>query len=178
MYLKLDHPPVSHDKYLPYMDPDLADELVSVASGMRGPADGASETAPLLAGGVAEVLQSMVPLFNSLGIHTERIVINPTEPEFFHVTKKIHNLLQGADGALSEHELEVYHRNIQAVAKEMSRDGVSADVWFLHDPQLLPLAGLLRRNGNAGAKAWFWICHIDLTHPNESAVPVSPASPR
>ena len=169
MYLKLDHPPVSYDKYLPYMEPDLADELMSVASDMRG-LRMAHLNSTATGGGVAEVLQSMVPLFNSLGILTERIVINPTEQEFFNVTKKIHNLLQGADGSLSEDELEVYHSNIRQVAKAMSRDGVSADVWFLHDPQLLPLAGLLRSNGYAGAKAWFWICHIDLTHPNESAI--------
>ena len=121
-------------------------------------------------GGVAEVLQSMVPLFNALGIETERIVINPSDPEFFQVTKKIHNLLQGADGSLSEGELEVYHKNIRQVAKAMRHDSLSADVWFMHDPQLLPLAGLLRRNGQADAKGWFWICHIDLTRPNENAL--------
>ncbi|CAI8014446.1 Trehalose synthase [Geodia barretti] len=112
----------------------------------------------------------MVPLFNALGISTERIVINPTAPEFFQATKKIHNLLQGAEGTLTEHELEVYHDNIRMVAEAMSQDSVSADIWFLHDPQLLPLAGLLRHNGSANAKAWFWICHIDLTHPNENAL--------
>ena len=52
--------------------------------------------------GVAEILQSLLPLGNSLGIETERIVINPPSAEFFRVTKKIHNLLQGADGKLSE----------------------------------------------------------------------------
>ena len=35
MYLKLDHPPISLDAYRPYMDPELADELTSVAAGLR-----------------------------------------------------------------------------------------------------------------------------------------------
>ena len=169
MYLKLDHPPVALDDYLPYMDPDEADELVSLAAEMRQ-LRMVHLNSTATGGGVAEVLQSMVPLFNALGIETERIVINPTDPEFFQVTKKIHNLLQGADGSLSEQELEVYHDNIRRVAKAMSKDSVSADVWFMHDPQLLPLAGLLRRNRASNSGAWFWICHIDLTRPNESAM--------
>ena len=169
MYLKLDHPATSLDEYLSYMDAAQADELVTLAAEMRG-LRMAHLNSTATGGGVAEVLQSMVPLFNALGIETERIVINPTDPEFFRVTKKIHNLLQGAEGALSEEELEVYHKNIRQVAKSMSQDSVSADVWFMHDPQLLPLAGLLRRNGQTDAKGWFWICHIDLTRPNENAL--------
>ena len=169
MYLKLDHPPVSLDDYLPYMYPEQADELLDLASEMRD-LRMAHLNSTATGGGVAEVLQSLVPLFNALGIDTERIVINPTEPEFFHVTKKIHNLLQGAEGGLTEEELQVYHDNIRRVAKAMSQDAVSADVWYMHDPQLLPLAGLMRNNGSSGALAWFWICHIDLTRPNESAL--------
>jgi trehalose synthase len=169
MYLKLDYPPVSLDEYLSYMDPAQAEELVSLAEELRG-LRMAHLNSTATGGGVAEVLQSMVPLFNALDIETERIVINPTDPEFFQVTKKIHNLLQGAEGSLSEDELEVYHENIRQVAKAMSHDSVSADIWFMHDPQLLPLAGLLRRNGQEDAKGWFWICHIDLTRPNKNAL--------
>ena len=169
MYLKLDYPPVSLDEYLSYMDPAQAEELVSLAEELRG-LRMAHLNSTATGGGVAEVLQSLVPLFNALDIETERIVINPTDPEFFQVTKKIHNLLQGAEGSLSEDELEVYHENIRQVAKAMSHDSVSADIWFMHDPQLLPLAGLLRRNGQEDAKGWFWICHIDLTRPNENAL--------
>ncbi len=171
MYLKLDHPPVSLDAYRPYMDSDLADELICVASELRG-ARVAHLNATAIGGGVAEILQSMVPLFNALGIATERIVIDPTEAEFFQVTKKIHNLLQGAEGSLSKQELEVYHANLRRVADAMRRDQLSADVWFMHDPQLLPLAGMLRQGQpcGGGSAAWLWICHIDLTRPNQSAI--------
>ena len=169
MYLKLEYPPVSLDDYLPYMPQGQADELLSLASEMRHYRM-AHLNSTATGGGVAEILQSMVPLFNALGIPTERIVINPTQSEFFQVTKKIHNLLQGADGSLTSDELEVYHENIRQVARVMSHDSVSADIWFMHDPQLLPLAGLLRRNGAASSRAWIWICHIDLTRPNDSAL--------
>ena len=169
MYHKLDHPPVSLDAYRPYMDSEMADELTSVAAGLRG-LRVAHLNATAIGGGVAEILQSMVPLFNALGIATERIVIDPTEAEFFQVTKKIHNLLQGAEGSLSQKELDVYYGNLEQVAGAMRRDGLSADVWFMHDPQLLPLAGMLRLGQNCNSGAWLWICHIDLTRPNQSAL--------
>ena len=170
MYLKLDHPPVSLDAYRPYMDSDLADELLSVAAELRG-ARVLHLNATAIGGGVAEILQSMVPLFNALGIATKRIVIDPAEAEFFQVTKKIHNLLQGAEGYLSERDLEIYHGNLWRVAQAMRRDQLSADVWFMHDPQLLPMAEMLRRDYPCGGSAaWLWICHIDLTHPNQSAL--------
>ena len=169
MYLKLDHPPVSLDDYRPYMEKELADELVSVASELRS-LRVLHLNSTAIGGGVAEILQSMVPLFNALGIATERLVINPAEAEFFHVTKKIHNLLQGADGCLEDSELKVYFGNLKRVAKAMRQDELSADAWFLHDPQLLPLAGMLRRGRNGGDGAWMWVCHIDLTRPNPSAL--------
>ena len=41
----------------------------------------------------------------------------------------------------------------------------------MHDPQLLPLAGMLRQGRPCGGgAAWLWICHIDLTRPNQSAI--------
>ena len=169
MYLKLDHPPVTLDAYRPYMEPELANELASVAAELRG-LRVAHLNATAIGGGVAEILQSMVPLFNALGIATERVVIDPTEAEFFQVTKKIHNLLQGADGSLSERELEIYFGNLRQVADSMLRDGLTADVWFMHDPQLLPLAGMLQRARPCQVRAWLWICHIDLTRPNQSAI--------
>ena len=169
MYLKLDHPPVTLEAYRPYMEPDLAEELTSVAAELRH-LKMLHINSTAVGGGVAEILQSMVPLFNALGIDTERVVISPTEAEFFQVTKKIHNLLQGADGSLSERELDVYQGNLWQVAKAMQQDGLSSDVWFMHDPQLLPLAGMLRNGMPCGGGSWLWICHIDLTHPNESAL--------
>jgi len=118
-------------------------------------------------GGVAEILQSMVPLGNSLGIETERIVINPDRPEFFDVTKKIHNMLQGAQGVLSPDELDIYFDCIRRVSDDMRNKDLTADVWFVHDPQLLPLARLLPKKET---ETWIWICHIDLTTPNRSVL--------
>ena len=166
MFSKLDHPPVSFDDYRPFLDPKLADDLAAVA-GEMGQLRVLHLNSTATGGGVAEILQSMVPLGNSLGIETERIVINPDSAEFFDVTKKIHNLLQGAEGELSPKELDIYFSCIQRVAADMRAKNLTADVWFVHDPQLLPLAKLLPKKEG---ETWIWICHIDLTTPNSSVL--------
>ena len=166
MFSRLDHPSVSYEDYRPLLDPSLADELAGIA-GEMGQIRVLHLNSTATGGGVAEILQSMVPLGNSLGIETERIVVNPNAAEFFQVTKKIHNLLQGAEGELSPEELNIYFNCIQRVADEMRANGLSADVWFVHDPQLLPLARLLPKKEG---ETWIWICHIDLTTPNRSVL--------
>ena len=166
MFSRLDHPPVSYEDYRPLLDPKLADELAAIA-GEMGQLRVLHLNSTATGGGVAEILQSLVPLGNSLGIETERIVIYPDSAEFFRVTKKIHNLLQGAEGALSQKELDIYFGCLQTVADDMRAKGLSADIWFVHDPQLLPLARLLPKKEG---ETWIWICHIDLTTPNRSVL--------
>ena len=161
MYQTLSHPPVSFDQYRPLITPELAKELTSVAADLRNMRV-VHLNSTATGGGVSEILQSMVPFMNALGIKTERVVINPP-PRFFQVTKRIHNLLQGAEGGLSPEELKIYFRSIRDVARAIKRHNLSADVWYLHDPQLLPLAQLLPRDPDA---AWCWLIHIDLTAPN------------
>ena len=166
MFFKLDHPPVSYEDYRPLLDTELADQLAKVA-GEMGQLRVLHLNSTATGGGVAEILQSMVPLGNSLGIETERIVINPDAAEFFDVTKKIHNMLQGSEGELSPEELEIYLTCIHRVADDMRDKALAADVWFVHDPQLLPLARLLPKKEG---EVWIWICHIDLTTPNKSVL--------
>ena len=76
MYSRLEHPPVRFDDYRPLLDSNLADELAAVV-GELGKLRVLHLNSTATGGGVAEILQSMIPLGNSLGIETERIVINP-----------------------------------------------------------------------------------------------------
>ena len=156
---------VDFRQYRPLTSSQLSDQLTEVAGQLRG-CRIVHVNSTEKGGGVAEILQSMTPLMNSLGIDTEWIVINPPA-EFFQVTKRIHNLLQGAPGTLSAEELQVYFGSIEDVAAEFRSSNIEADIWFMHDPQLLPLAGMLR--GNRGG-VWNWVCHIDLTAPNASVL--------
>ena len=162
MLLRINYPEMALDRYASLLPPELLHELTTLAQELKGRRFvHANSTAA--GGGVAEILQSLVPLMNSLGVATERVVVSPTEPRFFQITKRIHNLLQGAEGSLSPEELEVYFRCIGEVAEDIQERALAADVWFLHDPQLLPLASLLPKQV---AELRYWVCHIDLTAPN------------
>lgn len=158
----IQYPETNADRYLELMPPGEAAQMAQLADRMRGRrVIHLNSTA--YGGGVAEILHSLVPLSNALGIPTQRAVITPPDARFFSVTKRIHNMLQGAAGELSDTELAVYYRCLEQISEAIHRAGLSADIWFLHDPQLLPLGRLLN-DGNAPAR--IWVVHIDLTQPN------------
>src|SRR5690554_1276601 len=86
-------------------------------------------------GGVSQLLASLTLLMNSLGIQTGwRVVHGP--PDFFSVTKKFHNALQGAKINLTNRKKEIYE---QVVHENAIRNHLNHDVIFVHDPQPLPL---------------------------------------
>ena len=161
MLVRLAHPAVTIDDYIPLLLAQLVENVFTLARQVQH-LRFVHVNSTAVGGGVAEILQSLVPFMNSLGVETERIVINP-EPEFFLVTKRIHNLLQGAEGELTPQEWETYHETLRQVAQDIQTRDLKADVWFLHDPQLLPLARVLPR---AADEVRLWVCHIDLTAPN------------
>ncbi len=116
-------------------------------------------------GGVAEILYSLVPLMNSLGIKTEWEVIEaPTE--FFNITKKIHNALQGRKNImLSEEELSLYISVNEINAREKLL--LRSNVIIVHDPQPLPIRLFVDDD-----RKWIWRCHIDLSSPNENVLQI------
>ncbi|AGC42107.1 group 1 glycosyl transferase [Myxococcus stipitatus DSM 14675] len=114
-------------------------------------------------GGVSEILRSLVPLYNDLGIVADWKLIHGDDT-FFQVTKRIHNGLQGAPGALTESEKAIYLANSQLNARRLIADSEDYDFIFVHDPQPLVLASL---SGNRDAR-WIWRCHIDTSRPNPS----------
>jgi trehalose synthase len=111
-------------------------------------------------GGVAELLSSMVLLMNSLGIKTGWRVIQGT-PDFFSITKKFHNALQGGTINLSKRKIEIYE---SVIYENAIRNHLRHDVVFIHDPQPLPMIEHFKRRG-----PWIWRCHIDLTNPDKKA---------
>ena len=113
-----------------------------------------------LGGGVAEILNSMVPLMNDVGIRTDWRVLHG-KPEFFEVTKKFHNALQGQRLEFDEEELELYRFTNEMFARFAYLDH---DFVIIHDPQ--PCA-LVRYASHIAP--WIWRCHIDITRPNERA---------
>lgn len=107
-------------------------------------------------GGVAEILSSLILLFNSVGIRTGWRIIQGS-PDFFSITKKIHNALQGGEINLSELKKEIYE---SVIYENAIRNHLDHDVVVIHDPQPLPVIEHFRKRG-----PWIWRCHIDLTDP-------------
>jgi trehalose synthase len=111
-------------------------------------------------GGVAEILDNFVLLMNDLGIRTDWRVIHGV-PEYFDVTKKFHNALQGQEVGFSDDELELYKYINQKFARFAFLDH---DFVIIHDPQPCALVEYVNHNS-----AWIWRCHIDITRPNTQA---------
>ena len=110
-------------------------------------------------GGVAEILHSLIPLARSLDIDAQWQTITG-EPDYFEVTKRIHNLLQGGDGGLSDDDWQLY---LSGAARNAAVVDPAAQVVVVHDPQPLHLI-----DGHNGHARWIWRCHLDLTETNET----------
>ena len=110
-------------------------------------------------GGVSELLRSIVPLLNDLGLVAEWQVI-AGDDEFFAATKAMHNALQGAERGVSETERSAYLANAERNAKLLGDQRY--DFVFIHDPQPAPLLAL---RGKDEAR-WIWRCHIDTSQPH------------
>jgi trehalose synthase len=111
-------------------------------------------------GGVAEILKSLVPLMQDVGIQTEWYALSPDD-SFFSVSKNLHHCLQGGSCIPSAADFSCYRIHNEQAVKTLKSMGVSADIWFIHDAQVLPMLSFM--NSDIGV----WICHVDTTQPNE-----------
>ncbi|MGA9383401.1 MAG: glycosyltransferase [Candidatus Sulfotelmatobacter sp.] len=108
-------------------------------------------------GGVAEMLNQLVPLLNELEVNTHWEVITGGN-DFFEVTKAFHNALQGSDYKLTQNARDIF---LMYNEQNRQRMQFSEDVVVIHDPQP---AGLIRDRPDSSRK-WVWRCHIDLSSP-------------
>jgi len=109
-------------------------------------------------GGVAEMLNRLVPLLSELEVATHWDVITGGN-DFFEVTKAFHNALQGSDYQLTKQAQDIF---LMYNEQNMRRMQFSEDLIVIHDPQP---AALVRARKDL-ASHWIWRCHIDLSHPN------------
>lgn len=111
-------------------------------------------------GGVAEMLSSLTLLMNSLGIKAGWRVIQGT-PDFFSITKKIHNALQGGKINLTEMKMHIYE---EVIYENSIRNHLEDhDMVIVHDPQPLPMINHYQKKKNP----WIWRCHLDLSKPHK-----------
>ncbi len=108
-------------------------------------------------GGVAEILSSLTLLMNASGIRSGWRVIQG-RPDFFSVTKKMHNALQGGNIALTDLKARIYE---EVAFENAARLHIDHDVVIVHDPQPLPIIQHFRKKA-----PWVWRCHLDLSNPH------------
>jgi trehalose synthase len=111
-------------------------------------------------GGVAEILNRLVPLAEELELGIKWDVMSGGE-DFFDVTKSFHNALHGEPYHADPKDFEIF-----LAYNEQNRATLPLDAEFvvIHDPQ--PAALIDARQ--AGSNHWVWRCHIDLSHPNRA----------
>ncbi len=108
-------------------------------------------------GGVAEILNNLIVLLNDIGVDSGwRVLIGPSD--FFSITKKFHNGLQGNSINLSNNKKRLYLETNDRFSRFTHLDH---DCVIVHDPQPLPLLKFIKK-----IQPWIWRCHIDITHPN------------
>lgn len=111
-------------------------------------------------GGVAELLSSLTLLIDCVGLKCGWRIIQGS-PDFFSVTKKLHNALQGGEINLSDRKKKIYRDTLR---KNAVRNHLDHDMVIVHDPQ--PLGMIENYNKSA---PWVWRCHVDMSNPNKKA---------
>jgi len=109
-------------------------------------------------GGVAELLNSLVPLLNDIGVDTDWRNLRGTS-DFFNVTKVFHNALQSGPIHLTDMKKKLYLQTNEDFSVYCH---INADAVIIHDPQPMPLIKFYKKR-----QPWIWRCHIDLSNPNE-----------
>jgi trehalose synthase len=111
-----------------------------------------------MGGGVAEILNRLVPLLKELEVATRWEVITGGN-DFFEVTKGFHNALHGGEYNFTQQAMEVF---LMVNEQNRQRIDLDQDLVVIHDPQ--PAA--LVHSKSQGHGRWIWRCHIDLSTPH------------
>jgi len=144
------------EEYSPLVGQAVIDDLRLLGERLKGKVIQHINSTPV-GGGVAEILNRMVPLLRELEVDTKWDVIKGGE-QFFEVTKKFHNALHGRAEEITKRDFELFMETSQQNIENIDTYG---DIVFIHDPQ--PIALIKKKAANK----WLWRCHIDVSNPNE-----------
>ncbi len=147
------------DSYKEVAGPDVVDHLRQLAMPLAGMKI-VHVNSTRVGGGVAEILEKLVPLMQDLGLAASWEVIKGNDL-FFQCTKGMHNGLQGDHVRIPDAQIAAYEEVNRANAEVLRDKLEAADFVFIHDPQPAPL---LMNCSNRRGK-WIWRCHIDASHP-------------
>ncbi len=150
--------PKSIEAYRPVIGDERTEEILALAAQLKG-ARVLHVNATGFGGGVAEILATMIPLMNDIGLNADWQVIRGAD-EFFAVTKSMHNSLQGMyyDWTPAMREIWLNYNRLNADLFDEDYDYV-----VIHDPQPAAIPTFLDERGDGRKGKWVWRCHIDLT---------------
>jgi len=143
------------NEYIPFVGQQVVDNLKLLADRLAGKKI-LNINSTAVGGGVAEILNRIVPLMAELGVDTKWGVIEGTE-DFFNVTKKFHNVLHGRKEKVTKKDFDIFN---DVSKKNIEKTDTDADIVFVHDPQPIQLIKKRKKN------KWIWRCHIDVSDPH------------
>jgi trehalose synthase len=155
---KVETPAIQLDDYVSLLGQAEVDEIRTLASKLTGrTVQMVNSTA--MGGGVAEILNRLIPLIQELGLNIRWDVITGGDA-FFEITKAFHNALHGGPYQARQEDFDLFLATNDENRRRMQFD---CEFVVIHDPQ--PIALIEARQGHEGH--WIWRCHIDLSHPNQ-----------
>jgi trehalose synthase len=116
-------------------------------------------------GGVAELLAALLPFARGAGVDARWLVVEGP-PEFWALTKRLHNRLHdsaGDGGPLGAEERELYDATLAPAAEQLLDRLRPGDLVLLHDPQTVGLAPALQAAGHPVV----WRAHIGMDVPGD-----------
>jgi trehalose synthase len=151
----------------PVIGPERYARLVTTAAEFRqrlGPRAIWTVSSTAVGGGVAEMLQVLVGYASGLEIPIHWSVIGG-DPEFFAITKALHNQIHGqaGTGMIGPSAAGHYEQVLAANADELLKRMRPGDLVLLHDPQTAGMTGALTQ---AGALV-IWRSHIGVDFQND-----------
>lgn len=120
-------------------------------------------------GGIAEMLPKIVSLLRDLGVDTQWVVVGSEDEAFFHLTKRIHNMLHGTGNNRLRSEDRSLYASVSREAANLLKGRIGRnDIVVTHDPQPLGVGALLKEELGVPA---IWRCHVglDSTTPQTQA---------
>jgi len=118
-------------------------------------------------GGVAEMLRTLLPLYDELGVRSRWAVVSGDDA-FFRITKRLGVALYGSDGdggPLGPAEREAYLHALAPAADRLVEHVDRRDVVILHDHQTAGMAPLLADR----VASVHWRCHVGVDEPTDAS---------
>lgn len=156
------------DRFAPIIGEEAMDRVRAASARMRRVLEGRTVwnvNSTSSGGGVAEMLHRLLAYGRGAGVDTRWIVIEG-DPEFFRITKRLHNRLHGSTGdggALGAAEHDHFRAVGSANAEELLNVVEPGDVVILHDPQTVALIPHVMNHGAVTV----WRSHIGTDVDNE-----------